>query len=189
LRCAAELGHGEAMYLVGRSLPPVDAVPWYERAIRLQHAEAINAHAELLQSGIGVSRNPTLAEERFKIAAQLGSNAAYVNYARLQESRDMRSAQRWYRAAAERGYPPAQRIYGEILLTEGFGIYRNDGLDYLRQAAAAKDAPAAYRLGQLYAAGQYVERSEELARQYFVQARDSGHPDAAARLRELGERG
>ena len=189
LRCAAELGHGEAMYLVGRSLPAVEAVPWYERAIRLQHAEAINAHAELLLSGTGVPRNPTLAEERFKAAAQLGSNAAYVNYARLQESRDMGSAQRWYRAAAERGYPPAQRIYGEILLTEGFGIYRSDGLEYLRKAAAAKDAPAAYRLGQLYAAGQYVERSDEQARQYFAQARDNGHPDAAARLRELGERG
>lgn len=39
------------------------------------------------------------------------------------ETRDPRSAQRWYRAAAaERGrYPPAQRIYGEILLNEGMG--------------------------------------------------------------------
>lgn len=187
LRCAAELGHGEAMYRVGRSLPPAEAVPWYERAIRLRHAEAINAHAELLLSGEGVARNPALAQERFKLAAELGSDAAYVNYARLQEASDMQSAQRWYRAAAERGYPPAQRIYGEMLLTEGFGIYRNDGLDYLRKAAAAKDAAAAYRLGQLYAAGQYVERSDEQARQYFAQARDNGHPDAAARLRETGE--
>lgn len=186
LRCAAELGHGEAMYLVGRGLPPAEAVPWYERAIRMKHAEAINAHAELLLRSEGVPRNLALAEERFKAAAQLGSDAAYVNYARLQEARDMSSAQRWYRASAERGYPPAQRIYGEILLTEGMGFYRSDGLEYLRKAAAAKDAPAAYRLGLLYAAGQYVERSDEQARRYFFQARDNGHPEAAARLLELG---
>ena len=186
LRCAAELGHGEAMYLVGRSLPPAEAVPWYERAIRLRHAEAINAHAELLLNGTGIPRNAALAEERFKAAAELGSNAAYVNYARLQESQDMSSAQRWYRAAAERNYPPAQRIYGEILLTEGMGFYRNDGLEYLRKAAAAKDAPAAYRLGQLYAAGQYVERNNDQARNYYALARDNGHSEADARLRELG---
>lgn len=189
LRCAAELGHGEAMYRVGRSLPPAEAVAWYERAIRMQHAEAINAHAELLLRGEGVPRNPALAQERFKLAAELGSDAAYVNYARLQEASDMQSAKRWYRAAAERGYPPAQRIYGEILLTEGIGIYRSDGLDYLRKAAAAKDAPAAYRLGGLYASGQYVERSEELARRYYAQAHDAGQPDATARLRELGDPG
>ena len=67
------------------------------------------------------------------------------------------------------------------------GLYRNDGLEYLRKAAAAKDAAAAYRLGQLYAAGQYVEHSNEQARIYFESARDNGHPEAAARLRELGE--
>ena len=187
LRCAAELGHAEAMYRVGRSLPPAEAVPWYERAIRLRHAEAINAHGELLLNGDGVPRNPMLAEEHFKTAADLGSNAAYVNMGRVVEARDLRSAQRWYRAAAERGYPPAQRIYGEILLTEGMGLYRNDGLEYLRKAAAAKDAAAAFRLGQLYAAGQYVEHSNEQARIYFESARDNGHPEAAARLRELGE--
>ena len=186
LRCAAELGHAEAMYRLGRSLPPAEAVPWYERAIRLRHAEAINAHAELLLSGEGVPRNPAQAEERFKAAADLGSNAAYVNMGRVTEARDPRSAQRWYRAAAERGYPPAQRIYGEILLTEGMGLYRNDGLEYLRKAAAAKDASAAYRLAQLYAAGEYVERSEAQARSYFETARDNGHPEAAARLREFG---
>ena len=186
LRCAAEYGHAEAMYRVGRRLPPVEALPWYERAIRLRHAEAINAHGELLLNGDGVPRNPALAEEHFKTAADMGSNAAYVNMGRLMETRDPRSAQRWYRAAAERGYPPAQRIYGEILLTEGMGLYRSDGLEYLRKAAATKDAAAAYRLGQLYAAGQYVERSEEQARTYFESARVNGHPEAAARLHELG---
>lgn len=182
LRCAAEIGHGEAMYRLGNSLPPAEAVFWYERAIRLRHAEAINAHAELLVRGEGVARNAALAEERFQTAADLGSNAAYVNYARLLEQRDPRAAQRWYRAAAERGYPPAQRIYGEILLTEGFGIYRSDGIDWLRKAADQRDATAAYRLGQLYASGEHVERNEELARNYFAAARDLGHPEAAARL-------
>ena len=69
------------------------------------------------------------------------------------------------------------------------GLYRSDGLEYLRKATAAKDAPAAYRLGQLYAAGQYVERSVEQARIYFELARDNGHPEAAARLFELAAPG
>lgn len=182
LRCAAEIGHGEAMYRLGKSLPPVEAVSWYERAIRLRHAEAINAHAELLLRGEGIARNVALAEERFQTAADLGSNAAYVNYARLLEQRDPRAAQRWYRAAAERGYPPAQRIYGEILLTEGFGIYRSDGIAWLGKAADQGDADAAYQLGQMYTMGQHVDRDEEQARKYFATAHDLGHPDAAARL-------
>lgn len=182
LRCAAEIGHGEAMYRLGKSLPPAEAVFWYERAIRMRHAEAINAHAELLLRGEGITRNVALAEERFQTAADLGSNAAYLNYARQLEQRDPRAAQRWYRAAAERGYPPAQRIYGEILLTEGFGIYRSDGIDWLRKAADQGDADAAYRLGQMYGTGQHVDRDEEQARKYFTAARNLGHPEAAARL-------
>lgn len=182
LRCAAEIGHGEAMYRVGKSLPPAEAVFWYERAIRLQHAEAINAHAELLLRGEGVARDVKLAKERFQWAAISGSNAAHVNFARMEEQRDPRSAQRWYRAAAERGYAPAQRIYGELLLTEGFGFYRSDGLEWLRKAADQGDADAAYRLGQLYSTGQYVDRDAEQARKYFTAARDLGHPEAAARL-------
>lgn len=186
LRCAAEIGHGEAMYRVGKRLPPAEAVFWYERAIRLQHAEAINAHAELLLRGEGVTRDPKLAKERFQWAAISGSNAAYVNFARMEEQRDPRSAQRWYRAAAERGYAPAQRIYGEILLTEGVGIYRSDGIEWLRKASDQRDGAAAYRLGQLYASGQHIDRNDEQARRYFVVARDSGHPEANARLIELG---
>ena len=189
LLCAAELGHGEAMYLVGSTLPSAEAVPWYERAIRLRHPEAHNAYGELLLSGNGVPRNPALAEEHFKAAASLGSYAAYINLGRLAEAGDRNSAHRWYRAAAEKNFPPAQRIYGEVLLTEGMGLYRSDGLEYLRKASAAKDAPAAYRLGQLYAAGQYVERSVEQARIYFELARDNGHPEAAARLLELAAPG
>lgn len=187
LHCAAELGHGEAMYRLGRSRPPAEAAAWYERAIRLHHAEALNAYGELLEKGLGVPRNPELAKEYFKTAAEMGNFAAYVNYARLIEAYEPEEAQRWYRAAAEGGYPPAQRIYGEQLLHEPFGIYRNDGIDYLRKAADGKDAQAAFRLGQLYASGENVEKNPEEAKRYFSLAHDLGHPEAQARLNALGQ--
>ena len=186
LLCAAAAGLGEAAYRMAKGLPPARAVPWLERAIRVRHAEAINAHAELLLQGEGVPRNLTLAAERFKTAADLGSLAAYVNYARLVEPRDASEAQRWYRAAAERGYAPAQRIYGEILLRQPMGVYRSDGIEYLRKAATSMDVQAAFRLGQYYASGEYVPQSAEEARRYFTLARDLGHPEASQRLQALG---
>ena len=186
LLCAASAGHGEASYRMAKSLPPARSVPWLERAIRARHAEAINAHAELLLQGEGVPRNPALAAERFKTAAEMGSLAAYVNYARLVEPRDASEAQRWYRAAAERGYAPAQRIYGEILLRQPLGVYRSDGINYLRKAAEGMDVQAAFALGQYYANGEFVGQDAAEARRYFTLARDLGHPEAGPRLQALG---
>ncbi len=66
LRCAAELGHGDAMYRVGKSSPPAEAVFWYERASRLNHADAIKAYKELLLRGEKGSGDPRLAKKIFQ---------------------------------------------------------------------------------------------------------------------------
>jgi TPR repeat protein len=85
----------------------------------------------------------------------------------------------------------AQDFYGHLLLFRGQGMgAREEGLRLLGMAAAQGQAKAAFQLGVQALKGSLQQAADAaLARQYWQQAADAGHPLAALKLSELLRQG
>lgn len=85
----------------------------------------------------------------------------------------------------------AQSFYGHLLLFRGQGLgAREEGARFLRLAADAGDAKAAYQVGVLSLTGD-ARRAPDglLAAHYWALAAAAGHPLAARRLAQLYREG
>ena len=88
---------------------------------------------------------------------------------------------------ASLGNTSAQSFYGHILLFRGQGYgAKREGIRYLRLAAEAGDAKAAYQMGvvSLSEDAKHGPNGNEAARWWSLAA-DAGHPIAASRLAQL----
>jgi hypothetical protein len=95
-------------------------------------------------------------------------------------------AVRWFRAAADRGYAPAENNLG-FLYAEGRGVPRDDAeaVRWYRRAADRDYAPAETSLGMMYAQGRGVAQSDSEALTLYSAAANQGYPQAKANLAEM----
>jgi uncharacterized protein len=93
---------------------------------------------------------------------------------------------RWFKAAAEKGYPRAMFSLG-VSYEEGRGVKRDpvQAIHWLRLAADQDQSAAMFNLGYIYGSGVGVERNEREAVRWFTMAADHGDVEA---MYELGQR-
>jgi len=127
LRPIAEAGDPDAqtylgvMYREGRGLPRdhVEAVAWFYKAARQNHALAQYNLGIVWASGIGVPRNDEAAVKWYRLAATQGLSEAqfalgYMYAHGRGGERDPAEARRWYEAAAVQGNTYAMNNLGEL---------------------------------------------------------------------------
>ena len=117
----AESGDGRAEYIIGSmcemglGIPQhyVNARGWYERACKNRDAMAESKMGEIYYHGLlGRSKNPVLARDYFRSAAEKGIPAAQYNLAGMYERGEAVAASPadahiWYNLAASHGYEDA----------------------------------------------------------------------------------
>lgn len=97
-------------------------------------------------------------------------------------------AVRWYRRAAEQGYPGAQFNMGNCCqLGEGVEQNKEEAVYWYRQAARQGDADSQYMLGLCYASGDGVAKNARKAIEWFKEASRQGHRLAQDILVRIGE--
>jgi uncharacterized protein len=147
---------------------------------------------------VGIERDPTLqfrmnilddsifrrAAETFrKIAAHMRGKMQF----RLGEMwengegflpKDFQEAVKWYKKAAERGYPRAQGRMG-FIYAKGQGVQMDiqEALEWYRKAAEQGDPGSLEELGIMYAKGWGVTEDHGEAVKFFRQAAENGGPN------------
>lgn len=99
---------------------------------------------------------------------------------------DFVAAMRWYRAAAEQGYAPAQVRLAYIL---DRAEENEEAVQWYRKAAEQGDLDGQFGLGQMYANGEGVERDLQQAGRWITQAAEQGLVAAMRVLAAAYERG
>jgi hypothetical protein len=122
------------------------AIRWYEAAARQGHPEALYALGRMSENGTGMRQNYLLAL-RYYSAAVKYAELPRAHFAIAQMyfhgrgvPQDYLKAIENYIAAAERGYAPAQYVYG-ALLEQGWGVKQNLVDAYVWYALAARENP------------------------------------------------
>ena len=97
-------------------------------------------------------------------------------------------AARWYRRAAEKGYPGAQFNMGNCCqLGEGVSENKEEAVYWYRKAALQGDADSQYMLGLCYASGDGVAKNPRRAIEWFKESSRQGHRLAQDILVRIGE--
>ncbi len=140
--------------------------------------------AVMYDRGVGVGRDPALAAQWMRTAAESGSrDAAYQLGAMYETGRgvaqDGAQAVAWYRKAALLGDREAQVKVGKAY-EAGKGVQADVGeaLTWYRKAAGQGDAWAQNYIGFLYGNGKGVPRDDVEALKWFRQAATNGNAQA-----------
>jgi len=163
-----------ALYALGRALDdsagqaladPVRAADLYRRAAQLGHPIAALRYGLALNEGIGVRKNPALAQQWLIYADKWGVPEAALAMgdiaARTPASRDkaanekaVRTAITWYEAAARAGVPSAQFKLANAYFA-GAGVARDpqQALRWYERAAAQGQPEAQHALGLFLTGG------------------------------------
>ncbi len=162
---AAERGHAEAQYRLGRCfeegkgvrLSRADAVAWYFAAARQNHRSAQVALAGCYLHGRGVERSRSEA---------LG----------------------WYRRAAELGDAEAQFYLGEAYAA-GSGVLTSAALaaEWYMKAARQEHREAQFRMAEMFSEGKGVLRDPLKALGWLQRASEQGHEEATLRMQAVHE--
>ncbi len=97
-------------------------------------------------------------------------------------------AVKWYRRAAEQGYPGAQFNMGNCCqMGEGVAMNKKEAMYWYRQASLQGDADSQYMLGLCYASGEGVAKSSRKAIEWFKASARQGHRLAQDILVRIGE--
>jgi TPR repeat protein len=100
--------------------------------------------------------------------------------------KDMSAAGTHFRAAAEKGYTPAQAVLG-VNYAKGIGVAQNwtEAVFWFRKAMIGGHAGAAVNLGQCFQNGNGVPRDDQEAARLYRFAAAHGDPTAAGLLAKL----
>lgn len=100
--------------------------------------------------------------------------------------KDVVAAVKHFRAAAEKGYTPAQNVLG-VNYAKGIGVAQNwtEAVFWFRKAVTGGHAGAAVNLGQCYQNGAGVPRDRAEAARWYRFAAAHGDPKGARLLAEL----
>jgi TPR repeat protein len=189
LRRAAEQGHGAAavrlgnMCLAERQLSEAEA--WYRKGVAARHADAAFNLGLLLYE----HQSPAAAAEWFRLAADWGDAAAmtWLGHAhRVGDGVHVDAAEslRLLQAAAGLEHGPALtylwRLFASGDAAAAVAADAQRAAEYLRRAAAARDADALFALGDAhYHGSDGCPRDAARALEFFLAAGDAGeHPEA-----------
>lgn len=95
------------------------------------------------------------------------------------DRKDYAEAMRWYRQAADQGYPTGEANIG-YLYSKGFGVKQDFGeaVYWYRRAAEKGQVEAQHNLGLRYANGEGVPRDMAKARYWMEKSAANGDDDA-----------
>lgn len=154
--------------------------------------------AEATMQGSGVKRNPAEGVRLLKLAAEKRDGYSTFRLARIMGDDDSNwpdipydpvEAIKWFRLAAETGYPPAQYEYGRMMLPghprQVPGSFE-EHFKWLALAANGGDRDAQFDLAVYHRNGKGVSADEAEADKWFKRAAASGHMEAQRVLQEKG---
>jgi TPR repeat protein len=185
-RKAADRGYAAAQYALGHCYhfglsgvqkDPLEAIRWLSLAAGNRHSAAMNSLGYMYRDGDGVEKSGKEARKWFLMAAQTGDAVAMYNLAL--ELDDNVDAVRWYRKAAESGYPKAANNLGWAY-ERGQGVEKDlsKAVYWYKKAADLGLSQAMVNLGRAYGAGNGVAQNVEEARRWFNKAAELEHPQA-----------
>jgi TPR repeat protein len=167
LRCAAISGLATALYLLG----------------------------EATETGVGADRDPALAAEYYRQAAEKGHRRAQVKWGvSLIEGRyvaqDAVGGESWLRRAALAGDSQAAALVGNLYARSGpLPPNYAEAASWYRRAAEGGDRTAARALGSLYLTGAGVAQDDQEAARWLRLCAEAGDQGAQAELGNLLLRG
>lgn len=172
------------------------AIPTCNEALR-QYPDAIRFQVEYARALVAAERTED-AMNAIDHAARLGYPEASMLVGRMHEAGllsekgrpDYANALRWYRMAADKAYPEAQRRIGHFYL-EGLGVKRDydAAVVWFQKTADQGYAPGQVDLGLLYSEGKGVNRDYTAALSWFTKAARAGYPLGQFYLGDAYERG
>ncbi|KAK8865367.1 hypothetical protein M9Y10_010909 [Tritrichomonas musculus] len=103
---------------------------------------------------------------------------------------DEKESTRLIKLACDKGYVPAMRTYGSILLEEkNVPFDLQEGIKYLKMSADLGDIIAMKKLGDIYYKSNLVTKDIQKATQYYLLAIENGSYDPLHELSEIVEQG
>ena len=188
-RKAAEQGHTGAQYRLagsyywGNGVPKsrFQAAEWYRKAAEQGHAASQYELGKMYHHAEGIAKNLFEAAEWYRKAANLGYRDAQFSLSYTIEEGgailDRLEAMAWLHKAAEGGYGVAQRCLGDrYFWGDGVPRDRTQGMAWYLKATEQRDCGAIYKLARMYAEGEGLEVSQDLAKAalWYRKAVDSG---------------
>ena len=150
------------MLVVGPDLNANEALAWFERAAQRRYPPAQVILAVMYINGWGTRVNYAAALHWLNAAAdQLG------------RPRDLATAAKWYRRAAEVGNPLGENNLADLYL-RGEGVKQDDSAAFFwfQKAAQQRHTGACIKLGYMYAEGRGVARSPTRSADLWTRACD-----------------
>ena len=202
LEIAAQQGHPEALYHLGRAYEKGDgvakddvkAVELLSQAATKKYKDALLHLATKYELGDGVSKDDTEAIRLLTLAANVEYPEAQLRLAIKYElgegiSKDDNQAIRLLIQAAQLGYTEAQ-FYLAIKYEEGDGIDKEEdkALELFTKTAEKGYKEAQFHLGVKYHNGRGIEKDEVQAVDWLTRAADASHLGAKEYLRNLVEK-
>lgn len=177
------------------------AFVWAKKSAEQDYPAGLYFLAYCYETGKGCSVNLGNANFLYKKAYERAMLQAYAgdpsaqfvagkifDYGNGGVEQNQEVAVRWYRRAAEQGYPGAQFNLGSCCqLGEGIEMNKEEAVYWFRQASLQGDADAQYMLGLCYASGDGVTKSSSKAKEWLKEASRQGHKLAQYILVRIGE--
>jgi len=181
-----------AMYFEGQGVAKdyQQAHKWFEAAAARNYTPAINGLARMYIEGAGVDRDPAVAAQFFMQGAELNDALSQFSLAELYARgagvpRDPVAAYKWLLLASLNGHPKAnvtlQQYAPGMSPTDIAEAQRQAsaiGLPRLLSKAQAGDRTAQSQLGMAYATGQWTQRDDAKAIEWFRKAAVQGDAQA-----------
>ena len=177
----------------------LEAVKWYRKAAEQGNAEAQRNLGRSYENAVGLDRDMSAAASWLLKAAEQGDLWSQYHLGDLYRrgligdfpdvpdslKRDLRyqEAFKWYRAAAEQGYAPAQNCLGEAYY-DGRGVVKDysEAIKWFRQAAGKGLAEAQYNMGRVYGYGYGVKQDFAEAFKWYSESAKKGNASAMDKL-------
>ena len=184
-----------AMLAVGQGTQQnfAEAAKWCRAASDVGDLMGAACLGNLYINGLGgLQRDPSQALRLFLLAAEGDNDKSQNNVSsavpcmlglmyQIGEGtpKDMPSAVRWYRVAAERGHPDAQNALGyRYLHGEGVPLTTEEALKWFLKAAEQGNWEAENNLATMYDEGNGVTRDSQKALAYFRRSAEKGHANS-----------
>jgi TPR repeat protein len=205
---AADLGYAEAqfnlyeMYAVGNPVwypkggekdgdaNPDAGWPWLKKAADQGHARALFFTGSRHYRGEQCPKNPQEALRLYQAALKTATGRTLslvqsqmgVMYEEGQGvPKDLKEAQKWYQAIADRGDVLGYTALGTMNYGQGNLL---EAVKWWKLAAAQREMMAMNNLGASYAQGKGIKKDLEEALRWFLMAAQSGNPQAIANLQQ-----
>ena len=200
LTAAADKGDAEAQldlaraYLNGKGVEkdPAKAFELTKEAAALGHPEALGGMGFFYSQGLAVQKSEQQAADWFKKGAEAGSLKAQTNLGIvLRQGKDIKTSNEeslaWLHKAAGGGFLEAKSVLGQLYFT-GDKLQPKDfdkAVPFLQEAAEAGDPVCQNMLGVAFRDGRGVEKSRDLALEWFKKAARNNDRKAQLNLAQL----